>query len=65
MVSIENILCEVYGVGLCFADPVTVLWAAEKIEDIEVAKKELKKANRIREKHGKCLVYVPFGHRLF
>jgi len=65
MKNIETILFDVYGVGLLAAASHTIIWAADRIADVNAAKKELKRANRIREKNGKPLAYVPFGHRLF
>lgn len=62
---IENILHDVYGVGLLAANPTTVLWAAERIEDTETAKKELKRVNRKREKYGVIPAYAAYGTRLF
>ena len=63
--KLETILHDVYGVGVCAADPVCVIWAADRIEDTAHAKREIKRVNRLRSKYGHCPVYVPFGHRLF
>jgi hypothetical protein len=62
---IETILHDVYGVGLLAANPTTVLWAADRIADTETAKKELRKANRKREKMGRMPAYPEYGTRLF
>lgn len=62
---LADILSEVYGIGVLYASQETVLWAAHRIENDDEAKKELKKVNQIRKKHGICPVYVPYGHRLF
>lgn len=63
--NIEKVLSEVYGVGVAVAPKEAVLWAAEKIADTTLARKELKRANRIRAKFGKPIVYAPFGHHAF
>lgn len=63
--KLENILCDIYGVGAVHACPTTVLWAADRIDDVETAKKELRRINRLREKHGAPLAYPPYGSRLF
>ena len=65
MNNIETILSIVYGVGVAVAPREVVLWAAAKIEDKEAARKELKRANRIRTKYGKPPVYAPYGHHAF
>jgi len=62
---IETILHDVYGVGLLAADRTTVLWAAERIAETETAKRELRKANRKREKFGVGPAYAAYGTRLF
>lgn len=63
--NIVKICEEEYGVGIAVAPPVAVLWAAEKIEDPALARSELKRANAIRARHGKPLVYAPYGHHAF
>lgn len=63
--KIEQILSSVYGVGIVCAPACAVLWAAEKIESKEDARKELKRANRIRGKHGAPYVYAPYGHHAY
>lgn len=65
MNNIERILSEVYGVGVAVAPKEAVLWAAEKIADKEQARKELKRANRIRAKFGKPVVYARWGSHAF
>lgn len=65
MNDIEKICYEVYGVGIVTAPEYAIIWAAEKIEDQEKAKSELKRANQIRKKYGKIPVAVPYNHRLF
>lgn len=61
----EKTLNEVYGVGIVAAPPYAVYWAVDAIEDTEQAKKELKKINSIRERHGVIPVSFPYWHRLF
>lgn len=65
---IEAVLSQRYDVGPLAADPTTCTWAAEFLADIDGvdhAKAELTRLNRLRERAGKPLVYIPFGHRLF
>ena len=62
--KIANILCEVYGAGV-LTDPLTVIWASDRIEDATEAKIEVQAINKIRAKHGVIPVYIPFNHRLF
>lgn len=63
--NIETILADVYGVGVAVAPAYALLWAAERIADKADARAELRRANRIREKHGKPLAYAPYGHHAF
>lgn len=63
--NIERICEEVYGVGIAAAPVETVLWACERISDIDVARQELSRANKIRAKHGKPLAHAPWGHHAF
>lgn len=65
MNNIETILSKVYGVGVAVAPMEAVLWAVEKIADKATAQKELKRANRIRAKFGKPVVYAPYGSHAF
>ena len=65
MNNIVTILEKVYGVGPVVAPKEAVLWASEKIEDKTLARKELKRVNRIRSKHGAPLVYAPYNHHAF
>lgn len=65
MNNIETILSSIYGVGVAVAPKEAVLWAVEKITDQDKARKELKRANRIRAKYGKPVVYAPYGHWAF
>lgn len=62
---IERILYEVYGVGITGSPREAIIWAAEKIEDTDQAKAELRRANRIRNKFGIGSAYPEFGSRLF
>ena len=48
MNKLEQILNSEYGVGIVCAPACAVLWAAEKIENKNEARNELKKANKIR-----------------
>ncbi len=63
--DIERICEQIYGCSIVAAPTETVLWAAERIADKATAQKELERANSIREKHGKPLVYAPYGHHAF
>ena len=65
MNNLETILSQLYGVGPVAAPKEAVLWAADRIEDANIARKEIKRINRIRSKFGKPVVYVPFGHKAF
>lgn len=62
---IEAILNNRYGVTILAACPITILWAAEWIANLDDAKKELKRANTLRRKYGKVPAYPAFGSRLF
>lgn len=66
--SLASVAYEQYGVGLCVFSPVPVLWAADRLADVvgvEQAKRELRKANRLREKHALIPAVFEYGHRLF
>lgn len=65
MNNIETILYKDYGVSACSSPKEAVPWAIEKIADKELAKKELKRFNRIRAKFGKPMVYAPYGSHAF
>lgn len=57
-----------YGVTVEEAGPISVVWAAEhlmELEGVDVAKKQLRAVNRRREKLGKRPAYVDYGHPLF
>lgn len=61
-----DLICEqVYGVGIAAAPVEAVLWSAERIADKATARKELKRANAIRSKHGRPLAHAPYGHHAF
>lgn len=60
---IAVILTNEYGVGIVAASATTVAWAARQIAEthgIEAAKKELRKANNIRNKHGATWCYEEY-----
>lgn len=63
--NVERICEELYGCGIAAAPVEAVLWSVEKITDKAKAQAELKRANRIRAKHGKPLAYAPYGHHAF
>lgn len=67
MNSIQTICEETYGVSVVMAPVNAILWAAWELaeDDPDAARKELKKANRLREKHGRPLAYAPHGHPAF
>jgi hypothetical protein len=62
--ALSDILETEYGVDALGAPPEAVIWAAERLPK-DQAVSELSALNRAREKHGKVLVYVPYGHSLF
>lgn len=65
---LETLTASLYGAGLCIFDPTPILWAAERLADtvgVAEAKDQLRKANRLREKHGVPPAVFPYGHRLF
>jgi hypothetical protein len=62
--TLSRILEVEYGVSALVAPPEAVIWAAERLPN-EHAINELSSLNNAREKHGKVLVYVPYGHPLF
>jgi hypothetical protein len=62
--NIELILNKVYGVDAISAPPEAVLWASDKLP-ADLALEEIRALNREREKLGKMLIYIPYGHRLF
>lgn len=65
MKTLSDILNARYGVTIHNAPAYAIVWAAEQIEDTAQAKKELKKANRMREIFGRPCMYPEFGSRLF
>lgn len=65
MDNIEKICISLYGVDIINAPKEAVLWSAEKIADKSKAIKELTRANRKRSKHGKPIVFAPYGHKAF
>lgn len=60
--QILGILSDRYGVGVVAADPVTILWAAERCDH---PKDALSAANSIRKRHGVVPAYAPYGHICF
>lgn len=62
---IDSILRNLYGVNLLDADSITVLWAAEMIENTVRAKQELYIANAIRKRYGLAPAVPEYGSRLF
>ena len=62
--ALANILSTEYGVGPAIAPVEAVLWAAEKLP-VSQAKQELRELNAMRQRQGRPLVYVPYGHPLF
>ena len=63
--NIERICEQVYGVGIASAPVEAVLWAADRITDKEIARKELTRANLIRARYGRPLAYAPYGSNAF
>jgi hypothetical protein len=63
--TIERILNEEFDVGVLSASSITILWAADKIANVETARRELRAINRRRHQMGKTLAYADYGHRLF
>jgi hypothetical protein len=62
--ALSSIIKVVYGVDALGAPPEAVIWAAERLPK-DQAVSELSALNRAREKHGKVLVHIPYGHSLF
>lgn len=62
---IREILNREYGVGILSAPPYAIIWAAEDIKDSVLAKQQFNAANKLRENHGICCLYAPYGSRLF
>lgn len=60
--ELTRTLNTVYGVGLTWASPTTVLWAAERCANPRAA---LKAANRRLAKYGRPLAYAPYGSPAF
>lgn len=65
MTNLVDIIRTEYDVNPLFAPACAVLWACEKIADAAVAKAQLTKLNRARERAGRPLVYAPYGHHAF
>lgn len=68
MTTTQKSLSDRFNAGLGIFDSTVVLWASEHAADeigVDAAKVELKKINRIRERHGLPVAVHPFGHRLF
>jgi len=63
--SIEDVLYELYGVGIMGAPTEALIWAAEKLMPLVRAKSELRRANALRQKYGAPLAYPAYGTRLF
>lgn len=63
--NLENILNLDYGVGILYADEATVEWAADKLGDTELAKRQIKKLNRHRAKFGVRPIFMPYGSKYF
>lgn len=63
--TLSKILADEYDAGIGVFDPIAILWSAEKIADTDTAKRELRAANRTREKLGLVPAVFPYGHRLF
>jgi len=68
MAKLLKIMAEVYGAGPGVFAPEPILWAAGRLADAEgvaVAKAELKKLNRRRERLALIVAVPPYGDRLF
>ena len=74
--AIANVLEDEYGVGAMVASTTTIIWAADELllqrltwmsfdDAVKRGKAEIRAINIARKKHGKPLVYIPFGHNLF
>lgn len=63
--TLANILRYEYGVTILEADPTTILWACERIEDAAHALCELQNANNERSRLGVRCAYPEYGSRLF
>jgi hypothetical protein len=66
--NLIQILADEYGAGLGIFDPAAVLWAANRLADVngtELAIAELSAANRVRERLGLPPAVAAYGDRLF
>jgi len=64
--EVDKSLSDVYGtVNSYEANAGVVLWAIERLSDVEEAKVGIRKINRQRRKLGLVGVFVPFGHKFF
>lgn len=63
--TIDNILFEQSYASITSASPEAILKAAEKFRDTTWAKRELQRANTLRQRLGMAVVNVPVGHHLF
>lgn len=65
---LQRLLETEYDVSAVSAPPYAVLWAAEKVAQVagpDEARRQLRAANRLRERHGRPLVYATWGHPAF
>jgi hypothetical protein len=60
-----KILADIYDVGPLRAPVEAVIWASDRIEDVQQAKADLRAINAMRSKAGIVTARVPYGHRCF
>lgn len=66
LAEVNENLDKVYGTANAYeATSMVVLWAIERLTDVEEAKVIIKKINNKRYKTGRVGVNVPYGHRFF
>ena len=68
MTTIEKILIQRYEVALLEAPVEAIIWAADAIvasKGGEIARKELSRVNRKRERFGRMPAYPAYGTELF
>ena len=62
--TIQQVCEAIYGCGVVEAPAEAIIWAAERLPK-ERAREEVRRVNRLRAKHGRPIVHVPYGHVAF
>jgi hypothetical protein len=68
METILEIAADRYGAGPGIADPIALIWAAERasrVIGVDATKDGIRKLNAQRRKFGKIPVRFEYGHPLF